>query len=199
MKAKETALMLIEFQNDFCKEGGKLYDAVKDEIKRHNVLENAVKLLTGAREKGVRIVHIPFLLNAEWSKETAIEGVIGSLRDGEIFVPGTWGAEIVDELKPREDETILQGKRALNGFVHTNLADVLASLKVKNIGVAGFLTNVCAQATAMGAYDRGYRTRLITDACGATSEKIQRFVEDEICPLFGGKPSVDDFLSEIEA
>ena len=32
MKAKETAVVLIEFQNDFCKEGGKLHGGVKSEI-----------------------------------------------------------------------------------------------------------------------------------------------------------------------
>ena len=31
MKAKETAVVLIEFQNDFCKEGGKLNGGVQSE------------------------------------------------------------------------------------------------------------------------------------------------------------------------
>jgi nicotinamidase-related amidase len=34
MKAKETAVVLIEFQNEFCKEGGKLHDGVKGRCKR---------------------------------------------------------------------------------------------------------------------------------------------------------------------
>jgi nicotinamidase-related amidase len=38
MKAKETAVVLIEFQNEFCKAGGKLYDGVKGEINRQGTI-----------------------------------------------------------------------------------------------------------------------------------------------------------------
>ncbi len=52
MKAKETAVVLIEFQNEFCKVGGKLHDGVKGEINRQGTISNAVKLAEGARKKG---------------------------------------------------------------------------------------------------------------------------------------------------
>lgn len=198
MKSDKTALILIEFQNDFCKEGGKLNALVRDEIARNNTIANAVNLLDGAREKNIHIVHCPFVLDRAWSKERRFEGLVKGLTDGDVFAPGTWGVEIIDELKPREDEIVLKGKRGINGFVHTNLGEILAEWKVENVAVAGFLTNVCAQATAWGAYDLGYRTRLIPSACGAASREIQEYVEKEICPIFGGAPSVDGFLAEIE-
>lgn len=56
MKAAETAVILIEFQNDFCKEGGKLHELVKGEIARKNTVKNAVELTRIAREKGC-LVH----------------------------------------------------------------------------------------------------------------------------------------------
>ena len=198
MKANETALILIEFQNDFCKENGKLYALVADEIARNNTIANAARLLDGARKKGVNIVHCPFVLDREWTLDKRFEGILKGVVDGDVFAPGSWGGAIIDELAPKEGEIVLSGKRALNGFVHTNLAAILAERGIKNVGVAGFLTNVCAQATAWGAYDLGYRTRLIPSACGAASREIQEFVEKEVCPLFGGAPSVDEFLDEIE-
>jgi len=198
MKANETALILIEFQNDFCKQDGKLYALVADEIARNNTIANAARLLEGARQKGVNIIHCPFVLDREWALPKNFEGILKGVVDGDVFAPNSWGGEIIDELRPREDETVLVGKRALNGFVHTNLGAILAARGIKNVGVAGFLTNVCAQATAWGAYDLGYRTRLIPSACGATSREIQEFVEKEVCPLFGGAPTVDEFLNEIE-
>ena len=85
-----------------------------------------------------------------------------------------------------------------SAFSHTNLADILRFAKIKNLIVVGQLTNVCAQATAWGSYDRGFRTRLIPEACGAATQEIQSFVEEHICPIFGGVPTVDEFLSEIE-
>ncbi|MGI6401433.1 MAG: cysteine hydrolase family protein [Thermoguttaceae bacterium] len=198
MKADKTALILIEFQNDFCKDGGKLYDLVKDEIARNQTIENAVKLLKGAREKNLRVLHCPFVLDRAWADNHNCEGLLHGLVEDNVFAPETWGVEIIDELKPIEGETILKGKRAINGFEHTNLSEILTGWGVENVGVCGFLTNVCAQATAWGAYDRGYRTRLIPSACGAASRSIQEFVEKEVCPIFGGAPTVDEFLAEIQ-
>ncbi|MCF0233705.1 MAG: cysteine hydrolase [Thermoguttaceae bacterium] len=198
MKADKTAVIFIEFQNDFCKEGGKLYPLVRDEIARNHTLENAARLLKGAREKGCKIIHCPFVLDKDWTAEKAFEGILQGVLDGEVFAAGTWGGAIIDELAPREGEIVLEGKRALNGFVHTNLAAILAEAGVKAVFVAGFLTNVCAQATAWGAYDLGYRTRLVPSACGAASRSIQEYVESEVCPLFGGAPTVDEVLAELE-
>ena len=56
MKAKETAVVLIEFQNDFCKEGGKLHGGVQAELSRQNTIPNAMKLAEGARKKGALII-----------------------------------------------------------------------------------------------------------------------------------------------
>ena len=197
MNSKETALILIEFQNDFCSENGKLFELVKDEITRNETIANATRLLSGARAKGVQIIHCPFVLDRTWALEKRFEGLLSGLVEGDVFAPGSWGGDIIESLRPLENETLLVGKRALNGFVHTKLADVLAEKKIMNVGVAGFLTNVCVQATAWGAYDLGYRTRIIPSACGATSRRNQEYVVEEICPILGGAPTVDEFLEEL--
>lgn len=56
---KRTALVLIEYQNEFTSEGGKLYEAVKDCMAQKKTLENARKVLDAAREKGLTVVHVP--------------------------------------------------------------------------------------------------------------------------------------------
>ena len=56
---KKTALVLVEYQNEFTTEGGKLYDAVKDCMAQKNTLENAKKVLDVARETGVTVIHLP--------------------------------------------------------------------------------------------------------------------------------------------
>ena len=196
MKAEKTALILIEFQNDFCKEGGKLFGTVKKEIARNNTLKNAVRLLDGTRKKGGKIIHCPFILDRTWASSK--DGLLKALADGDVFAPNSWGGKIIDELKPLNDEIVLQGKCCISAFEHTNLATILFELGVENVVVAGFLTNICVQATAWGAYDLGFHTRIIPDSCGAASQGIQEFVEREICPILGSVPTVDDFLAELE-
>ncbi len=57
----ETALVLIEYQNDFTTEGGKLHGAVKDVMEATNMLENSKKIMNYAREAGVTVIHCPIL------------------------------------------------------------------------------------------------------------------------------------------
>ena len=54
-----TALLLIEFQNDFVHPEGKLFKAVESEMKRQNTLAQAQQLLSFCRERGALVVHAP--------------------------------------------------------------------------------------------------------------------------------------------
>lgn len=197
MNANETAVIFIEFQNDFCKEKGKLYDAVREEISRNGTIENAKTLLQSARKKGCKIIHCPFTLDAEWVKDKESEGILRGISDGRIFARDTWGHQIIEDLAPADGEVVLVGKRALSAFSHTNLDSLLRFSGIKNLIVCGFLTNICAQATAWSAYDLGYHVRMVSKACGATSENIQNYVEENICPILGGDFTVENFEKEV--
>ncbi len=195
MNASETAVIFIEFQNDFCTEGGKLHGLVRDEMTRVGTVANAKRLLDAARSKGARVIHCPFSLDTIWVDHCTICGLIANVRQGGVFEPGTWGHEIISELRPLEGETVLQNKRALSAFTNTCLDDILKKMRVKNLIVAGFLTNVCAQATAWSAYDLGYNVRMAIDACGATSRQNHEYVENEVCPILGGRTTVDELVA----
>jgi hypothetical protein len=49
----KTALLLIEFQNEFTSEGGKLYPAVKPCMDNNNMLPNTIDFVKICREKGL--------------------------------------------------------------------------------------------------------------------------------------------------
>lgn len=55
----ETAVVFIEYQNEFTSPGGKLHDAVKDCMEKTSMLDNSVKLAARAREAGCTIIHCP--------------------------------------------------------------------------------------------------------------------------------------------
>ena len=56
---KRTAVVLIEYQNDFTSEGGALHGAVKDVMDSTGMLDNTRRLVEAAREAGATIVHAP--------------------------------------------------------------------------------------------------------------------------------------------
>jgi nicotinamidase-related amidase len=198
MNAKETAVVLIEFQNEFCKEGGKLHELVSAEIKRQGTIENGAKLADAARDKGCLVIHAPFVFDEEWADEKCVCGILAGAKEGGAFRPGDWGTEFIDEVQPKEGEIVLEGKRALSGFTNTHLEEVLQKHGIKNVVCAGFLANVCVEATARSAYDMGYQVHIAKDATAATSQSNQEYVEKEIYPILGGAGTVDEIISQIE-
>ena len=56
---KETALVLIEYQNEFTTEGGKLHDAVKDVMETTGMLQKSKSIMDRMRYAGCKIVHVP--------------------------------------------------------------------------------------------------------------------------------------------
>jgi ureidoacrylate peracid hydrolase len=199
MKAKETAVILIEFQNEFCKEGGKLYGGVKDEIARQGTIPNAVKLAEGARQKGAVVIYAPFVFNPQYCSEHEMKGIVKAVADGNAFREGTWGATIIEELKPTASDKVVSGKCTLCGFNNTDLGELLQGAKVKNVAIAGFLTNFCVESTARTAYDKGYAVTVIKDATAATSPEEQKHAEEKIFPLLGQTLTVEEFIGQLEA
>jgi ureidoacrylate peracid hydrolase len=198
MKAKETAVVFIEFQNDFCKPGGKLHDGVKGEISRQGTITNAAKLAEGARKKGAVVIHAPFIFNPEYCDRHQMMGIVKAVADSNAFREGTWGAAIIDELKPQGADKVVGGKCTLCGFNNTNLEALLKAAKVKNVAIAGFLTNFCVESTARTAYDKGYAVTVVKDATAANSADDQKYTEQNIFPLIGKTLTVEQFLGQLE-
>jgi nicotinamidase-related amidase len=81
---------------------------------------------------------------------------------GEDVVPGTEGWRIVPELAPREGERIVD-KTTPDGFLGTDLDEVLQALGVTEVIVTGFATEVCVDSTARQALSRGYDLLVVAD------------------------------------
>lgn len=56
---KETAVVFIEFQNEFTTENGALHDAVKECMEATKTLSNAKELLDASRAAGCTVIHMP--------------------------------------------------------------------------------------------------------------------------------------------
>ena len=110
-----------------------------------------------------------------------MEGIVKAVADGDAFREGTWGAEIIDEMKPKEGDKLVDGKSTLCGFNNTNLEKILKETNIKNVVIGGFLTNFCVESTARTAYDKGYGVTVIKDATAANSSDEQNYVEGELC------------------
>lgn len=199
LKASETAVVMIEFQNEFCSEGGACYDIVKDEMARQNTVANAAKLQKAAREKGALVAMTPFIFDEEVAKSWDMEGIVKVAKEGNAFRPGSWGAEIIEEVKPEPTDAMVHGKASLCGFNGTNLEKILQSAHIRNVICCGFLTNICVESTMRTAYDKGYKVILAKDACGCGGKEVQTYVEEQIIPMIGSAMTVEEIIAQLEA
>jgi nicotinamidase-related amidase len=167
---KRTAVVLIEFQNDFTSEGGVLHDAVKGVMEQTSMIENTRALVETARAAGATIVHAPITFAPGYGELSRHPyGILKGVVDGNAFVKGTWGAAIVDDLAPAEGDIVIEGKRGLDTFASTNLDFILRSKGIETVIIGGFLTNCCVESTMRSAYENGYRVITLTDCTAATS------------------------------
>lgn len=170
MKPETTALVLIEFQNDFTTPGGTLHDAVKEVIDATGTLEHAAEAANALRQAGGTILHCPITFAPGYGEITAHPyGILKGVVDSTSFVRGGWGSEFSAELTPVDGDIVIEGKRGLDAFGSTNLDFVLRSKGIKTVALAGFLTNCCVESTMRSAYEKGFEVITLTDAVGATS------------------------------
>lgn len=198
MDPKETAIVLIEFQNDFTSEGGTLHDAVNPVMESTNMLANTVETIAKARELGATIVHAPITFTEDYHELTPQPyGILKGVVDSKSFRKDTWGAEIVDVLKPEPEDITVEGKRGLCGFASTNLDFILRNLNIKTIVLGGFLTNCCVESTMRTAYEKGYNVITLKDCTAALSEEEQRLAVEKNYPMFSRPMNHDEFLTEL--
>lgn len=139
VRLAESALILIDCQNTYTT-GVMELEGVQP------ALDQAAALLDRARSIGIPIVHIQHS-----------DGP-GSLYD----IEGESGA-IVTRVAPRGDEPVVV-KNYPNSFVHTDLNDLLTNLGVCNLVLAGFMTHMCVNSTARGAFNLGYAPTVVAAA-----------------------------------
>ena len=169
---KSTAVVLIEFQNDFTSDGGALHGAVQGVMDSTHMMENTKKLVDEAHAAGATVIHAPISFAEGYNEITDHPyGILAGVVDNKAFVKGTWGAEIVDDLTPGPDDIVIEGKRGLDTFASTNLDFILRSKGIKRVALGGFLTNCCVESTMRSAYEKGFDVVTLTDCVAATSEE----------------------------
>ena len=165
-----TAVVLIEYPNDFTPAGGLLHEAHPPLMESNGLLANTAALVDAARAAGVTVMHAPITFAEGYNEITSHPyGILKGVVDGKAFVKGSWGAAIVDALTPKDGDIVIEGKRGLDPFASTTLDFILRSKGIRTILLGGFLTNCCVESTMRTGYENGYRVITLTDCVAGTS------------------------------
>jgi nicotinamidase-related amidase len=117
MKPDTTAIVLIEYQNDFTTVGGVFHEGVKDVMQSNNMLANTVEVANKGRAAGATVMHAPISFAEGYGELTNHPyGILKGVVDNKAFRKGSWGAAIVDVLKPQPEDIVVEGKRGLDAL-----------------------------------------------------------------------------------
>ncbi len=148
----KTALVVVDMQNDFVKEGGTL--VVPD---AEATLPKLQDLLDLARRSGMKVI---------FTQDTHAEGDPEWEIWPEHVREGSWGWEIVGELTPREDELVIRKVR-YDAFYGTHLDHYLRVWGVDTLVICGTVANICVHYTAASAALRWFEVVVPRDATSA--------------------------------
>jgi nicotinamidase-related amidase len=198
MDPATTALVLIEYQNEFTTDGGALHGAVAEVMDKTNMLDNTRQLVEAARAAGVTIMHAPITFAAGYNELSKHPyGILKGVVDGSAFLKGSWGAAIVDSLAPQDGDIIVEGKRGLDTFASTNLDFILRSKGITTIVLGGFLTNCCVESTMRTGYENGYQVITLTDCTAATSVPEHENAISYDYPMFSKPMTAAEVIAEL--
>lgn len=142
------ALLIIDMLNDFVLEGAPL--EVPDTRK---VLPVIKKEIETARAKNISIIYICDAHDKEDREFSKFNWPAHA-------IDGTKGAEVVDEIKPEQDDIIIK-KTTYSSFYNTTLDDTLKKLGVDNLILTGCVTHICILFAASEAVLRDYKVAVI--------------------------------------
>ncbi len=136
---RDAALVLIDCQNTY-REGTMQLVGVEA------ALIEARRLLARARDAGVPIFHVRHDAGA-----------------GSPYDLTTRIGQISDEVAPQDGEPVIT-KTYPNSFVQTDLEQRLRAAGITNVILAGFMTHMCVNSTARGAFNLGFQPTVVAAA-----------------------------------
>ena len=141
---KDSALIMVDCQNTY----------------RHGIMQltnveaailEAQKLLNMARDLNIPIIHIQHDAGVDSPYDVTAE--IG---------------QISSEVAPKNGENVIT-KNYPNAFIATPLEAQLKALGIENLILAGFMTHMCINSTARGAFNLGFKPTVVASACATRS------------------------------
>ncbi|KAF2098003.1 Isochorismatase hydrolase [Rhizodiscina lignyota] len=124
----------------------------------------------------------------------------------ECLVMGTKNWEFLPEIKaiiPAKPESGDGGdvrvipKNTYDSFINTGLEGILRSKSVERVVVCGVMTNFCCDTTARSAFNRGFQTWMVKDACGSASKTQHEIGLKAFELLCGGLVTTDEVLNRL--
>jgi nicotinamidase-related amidase len=219
VRPENAALLLIDFQNDFCAASGAAGRTGATMRMVDAAVRRTRELLKSARARGMFVVHVraeygrpwrstssPYRFPVEGRREPAVWTASASDKstnrwfeedETEVCRTDTWGAEFVEGLCPEPGEAVIT-KHRFGAFAGTGLDQLLRARGLSSLIIAGVTTNCCVETTAREAVMREFSLIVVEDCVGVKDhlEDLHRATLEGLGTYFGLVRPASDIISE---
>jgi nicotinamidase-related amidase len=195
-----TALVIVDMQNDFVRQGAPL--EVPD---ARLTIDNHRKLLKRFRQRSRFIAFTRFIAGPKqtliWNWSPVLAPPIcccwpGFMRTYDDIEGARDAAAVIDELTPLTTELQVD-KYNYGAFHRTNLLDSLLTQGIDTIVVTGTVTQICVDETARGAFREGLKAVIVSDAVSSFDAKLHRATLANFAMKFGWVMRTDEVVASV--
>jgi nicotinamidase-related amidase len=192
-----TALIVVDYQNDFVAEGGALDKSGKSPEALAGIHDDITEAIALARRAGARVV----FLRCEYSTpdnrflsrvflDQARRRLSGLYHEIPVCEPDSWGAEFYGDAQPADNDLVVT-KHRFGGFDGTDLDMVLRSNGIETLVFTGVVTHVCVESTVREAFFHDYFNVVLRDVVAGYREEWHNHALDVIDWGFGEVVTLD--------
>jgi len=174
----DTALVVIDPQNDVLSEKGVSWGLVGASVKENGTVENLARLFAAAKGADFGVFISPHYLyphDQAWRFGGAVEKMM--LQDKEFFRPDPLGregfagsgADWLDRYKPfiEDGKTVIASPHKVSSPTSNDLVFQLRKRRIDKIVLAGMLANVCVESHLRELIEQGFEVYVVRDATAA--------------------------------
>ncbi len=180
---RRTGLILVDLQNDFIHPNGAYARGGAGAAAIAALPARLKDLARAVQAAGGLVIATQFTLVAGRGGEPLIAPHLKDLRPflrAGDFAPGSWGQDVLDELKPVD---LKVEKVAYSAFYQTRLEWLLRKTGIERLIAGGIVTNGGVSSTVRDAHVRDIPVTVLSDGCAAFSPAIHEAAIEALKPV----------------
>jgi nicotinamidase-related amidase len=175
---RDTAVVVIDPQNDVLSERGVSWSLVGESVKENHTVENLARLFRAAKEHGYAVFISPHYLyptDQAWLFAGEVERIMFEskefARKGPLSLEGFAGsgADWLERFKPfiEDGKTIVASPHKISTPSGNDLVLQLRKRRIDKIILAGMLANICVESHLRDLIEQGFEVAVVKDATAA--------------------------------
>ena len=195
----KTALLLLHWQNDIVVSGYKHAGNNPERLTAAHTIEHTQAVLKASRDKGILVIYVNAGHRPGYPEvSTNPAPIFKNVAASEALIRGTKGSEVIDQLKPLDDEIIIYNYSP-SSFYYTDLDLILRNKCITHLVLSGIATNWVVETTARDGACMGYFIITLRDCCNSLSDEMHNWPLIHILPSLGAVIDSETYIAALRS